>query len=142
MTFLSIPFTLHLDKSNELPFFGLRFARFSPQELSLGLPWCRDKKQPPVPDGFREKLENKVKKLAPYKVRGKTTVLLIESIDIAFMNDRIMLKWLKEAYSNGLPDKVDRIWYAARFNSEFIFKDFTVHIASDSSMMQIDMQGY
>lgn len=126
---LGIPFTVYVEKSNQHPF-RLTFTRCSPNEAKpRGL---FNKWKPPLPDGFKERLGDKMKKLAPYKARGKTTVFLIESVDIAFMSDRIMLKWLKEAYSNGLPDKVDWIWYAARFDSEFIFKNFTSDIRKDT----------
>ena len=124
----SIPFTVHVEKSSECPF-GLFFWRFSPQDFSPKLPWSQAKRRPPVPDNFRAQLEDKVGKLAPYKICAKTTVLLIESGDIAFMNPQIMLSWIKEEFPNNLPDGVDQMWYAARYNdSDFGFKDFTSDI--------------
>lgn len=126
---LCVPFTVYVEKSNQFPF-HLTFERSSPKEARpQGI---FDKWRPPLPDRFRAQIDKKVKKLAPYKARGKTTILLIESIDIAFMNDRIMLKWLKEAYSNGLLDKVDGIWYAARYDSDFMFKNYTSDITRDA----------
>ena len=122
---LGIPFTVYVEKSNQHPF-RLTFERGSPNEAKpRGL---FDKWRPPLPDGFREQLDKKAKKLVQYKACGKTTTLLIESVDVAFMNPGKMLDWIKKAYPNGLPDGVNRIWYAARFNSEFIFKNFTLDI--------------
>jgi len=54
----------------------------------------------------------KAKKLAPYKARGQTTVLLVESDDIAMMNHVVMYKALREACPDGWPVGVDHIWYA------------------------------
>ena len=122
-----IPFTVYIEKSSERPFL-LTFRQFSPQNLSPEIPWSRVKRRPPLPDNFRTQLDGKAKKLAPYKICGKTTVLLIESGDIAFMNPGIMRSWIKEAFHNDIPDGVDQMWYAARYNSDFDFKDFTTDI--------------
>ena len=124
----SIPFTVHVEKSTERPF-GLFFWRFSPQDFSPKLPWSQAKRRPPVPNNFRAQLDDKVGKLAPYKTCAKTTVLLIESGDYAFMHAQIMLSWIKEAFPTDLPDGVEQIWYVTRYNdSDFVFKHFTLDI--------------
>ena len=124
----SIPFTVHVQKSSERPF-GLFFWRFSPKQLSAELPSNQVNRQPPLPDYFRVRLDEKAKKLAPYKHRGKTTVLLIESGDYTFMHAQIMRDWINEAFPNDFPDEVEQIWYATRHNDSSVnFKDFTSDI--------------
>ena len=126
-----ISFTIHLDKSIESPIFGLRFARFSPQELSLGLPWCPDKKQPALPDDFRVHLDKKMNKLVKYKDRGNTTIFLIENPD--FLKDHwTLLHWITETYPHGFPADVDQIWYAGRYNSDFKFLELTSDVQQEA----------
>ena len=123
-----IPFAVRVKKCSQPPF-CIWFQRSCPEELSPGSSPSRVNTLPPVPDNFRAQLENKAGKLAPYKTCAKTTILLIESTDIAFMNHRIMLSWIMEEFPNNLPDGVDQIWYATRYNdSDFDFKDFTSDI--------------
>lgn len=57
-------------------------------------------------------IERKAKKLASYRDAGKTTVLLLESDDIAMMNHIKMHDALNEAFSSVWPSGVDQIWYA------------------------------
>ena len=124
----SIPFTVRVKKCSQPPF-CLWFQRSCLEELSPGLPPSQVNARPPVTGNFRAQLEKKAEKLAPYKICAKTTVLLIESGDYAFMTRRIMLSWIKEEFPNDLPDGVEQIWYAARYNdSDFDFKDFTSDI--------------
>ena len=123
-----IPFTVCVKKSSQPPF-CLWFRRSSPRELSPGLPSSRVNRRLPLPDYFRVQLDKKAKKLVPYKHCGKTTMLLIESGDYAFMHAQIMLSWIKEAFPTDLPDGVEQIWYATRYNDlDFDFKDFTSEI--------------
>ena len=122
-----IPFTVRVKKCSQPPF-CLWFQRSCPEELSPGLPPSQVNTRPPLPEYFRAQLDKKAEKLAPYKICGKTTVLLIESGDIAFMNPQIMRSWIKEAFHNDIPDGVEQMWYAARYNSDFDFKDFTTDI--------------
>ena len=93
-----IPFKLDVKKETDSPP-GLFFARFTPDDNTL-------------PNRIKKQFDRKAKKLAKYQGLGKTTVLLIESYDIALMNPSIMLTGIREAYPNGPPSGVDKIWYA------------------------------
>ena len=55
----------------------------------------------------------KAKKLKKYKDLGKTTVLLIESNDIALMDIQgwKILNAIRAAYPFGLPIGINEIWY-------------------------------
>ena len=107
-----IPFTLHVDKDMELPG-GLYFSRLTPNDSTF-------------PKRIRKQLDRKAKKLAKYQGCGKTTVILVESNDIALMHPSIMLTNLQKAYPNGLPPEVDKIWYAdASVDGRITFTDFT-----------------
>jgi hypothetical protein len=53
-------------------------------------------------------------------------VLLIESEDIALMNDIKMLDAMRSAYPQGLPPGLNRVWYVdTSIPSEIEFRDFT-----------------
>jgi hypothetical protein len=112
---LDIPFDFHVIKaSNRRP--GLFFCRFAPDDDSL-------------PSRIREQFERKAKKLAQYKRNGKTTILLVESGDIALMNAQIMLDAIRVAYGGKLPKGIDHIWYVdtsiSSDPSDFEFWGFT-----------------
>lgn len=111
----NIPFPFHINKCRDLlP--GVRFGRFSPKCTNL-------------PDRIRKLLDRKIEKLKRYRDLGKTTVLLIESYDIALMDiqGRKILNAIREAYPLGLPVGVDEIWYVdtAEFPDRIRFKNFT-----------------
>ncbi len=92
---------------------GLLFGRFAPNDQTL-------------PDRLREQLNRKVKKLSPYKGKNKTTILLVESDDIALMNDGIMWDGLRSTYPDGLPQGLDQIWFAdTSIPEEILFADMT-----------------
>ena len=61
---------------------------------------------------MRDHLSRKASKLKPYKAEGFRTILLLESDDIALMDESIMLDGIRRAFSQKLPDGVDEIWYA------------------------------
>ena len=107
-----IPFELHVNKEIGSPP-GVRFGRCAPNDNTLA-------------DRIKTQCDRKAKKLAKYQGTGKTTILLIESYDIALMHRSIMLKGIRGAYPNGLPPGVDRIWYADTSIPDYIrFTDFT-----------------
>ena len=93
-----IPFRLHVVKSRERPP-GVFFARFQPNNDSLS-------------SRVRVAFDRKAEKLAKYQAPGTTTILLIESDDIALMNDERMLKAILGAFPDGPPAGVDQVWYA------------------------------
>lgn len=93
-----IPFTFHvIKKRSDRP--GLILGRFAPDIQGLS-------------SRLRKQLDRKAVKLSRYKSEGKITILLVESNDIALMDDSKMWESLKQAYPNGLPDGVDQVWYA------------------------------
>jgi hypothetical protein len=67
---------------------------------------------PDFPSRLKKHLARKIKKLAPYKGKGKTTLLLVESADIAFMDEAVMYDSLSGTYPAGLPSGVDQVWFA------------------------------
>lgn len=82
-----------------------------------------------LPNRLRQQLDRKVQKLAPYKANGKTTILLVESDDIALMNDSVMLEAIQAAYPDGPPHGVDQVWYAdTSLASDIEFFDFTAEL--------------
>ena len=107
-----IPFEFHVTKRDSSRT-GLLFGRFAPSDHTL-------------PDRLRKQLDRKIEKLSPYKARNKTTILLIESDDIALMNDGIMWDGLRSAYPNGLPQGVDQVWFAdTSIPEEVLFTNMT-----------------
>ena len=73
-----------------------------------------------------EQLDRKIEKLSPYKNQNKTTILLVESDDIALMDDGIMWDGLGSAYPKGLPEGLDQIWFAdTSIPEEVLFTDMT-----------------
>ena len=111
-----IPFEIHVTKK-ESNRNGLFFGRFAPNDQTF-------------PDRLREKLAQKTDKLSRYKNKCKSTILLVESDDIALMNDGIMWDGLRSAYPDGMPQGVDEIWFAdTSIPEEIVFKDMTKAVA-------------
>jgi hypothetical protein len=107
-----VPFRLYISKaSGRRP--GLLFGRFDPGDDTL-------------PDRIRELLLRKANKLLKYQCIGKTTVLLVDSEDIALMNESKMLAAVRKSFPAGTPPGVDQVWYAdTSIPSEIWFRDFT-----------------
>ncbi len=109
-----IPFRLRIGKSSEHPP-GVFFARYQPEDDTLS-------------DRVRDLFDRKADKLAKYRP-SKTTILLIESRDIALMNEFKMLEAIRAAYPAGLPTGVDQAWYAETSIADSIkFRDFTAEL--------------
>jgi len=107
-----VPFEFHADKrsSNHT---GLLFGRFAPNDDTFS-------------DRLRDQLDRKIEKLSRYKVQNKTTILLLESSDMALMNDEIMRIGLRSAYTSGLPQGLDQIWFAdTSIPEEILFTEMT-----------------
>lgn len=110
-----IPFRMHVMKQSNRPA-GLFFGWLEPHDDTL-------------PIRVRNLLDRKADKLAKYHKPGTTTVLLIESDDIALMNEFRMLEAIQEPYPEGLPGGVDEIWYAdTSIPTEIEFHNFTEEI--------------
>ena len=110
-----VPFKLHVDKKIDFPP-SLFFARFPLEDATFV-------------NRIKAQCDRKAKKLAKYQGTGKTTVLLIESYDMALMHPSIMLQGICDAYPNGLPPGVDKIWCAdTAIENRITFKDFTSYL--------------
>ena len=109
-----LPFALHVRKSCSRRA-GLFVSRFAPTDETM-------------PARVRNLLDRKAQKVARY--HGEyTTVLLVESRDIALMNEGVMVAAIRAAYPSGLIAGVDQVWYADTSipeKPEFI--DFTADI--------------
>lgn len=107
-----IPFRLRVVKSSDhAP--GVRFARFSPNDATL-------------PARIKESFDEQAAKLAKYQPCGYTTVLLVESYDIALMNNWKMLDAIRTAYPAGPPHGIDQVWFADTSNARALeFREFT-----------------
>jgi hypothetical protein len=107
-----VPFRLRVVKSSTRPA-GLFFSRYDPNDDTLS-------------ERARQLLARKAEKLLRYQSTGKTTVLLVESDDIALMDEAKMLEAVRIAFDGGLPPGVDQLWYAnTSIPSEIQFVDFT-----------------
>ena len=116
-TIAGVPFGLRVMKASDRPP-GIFFARCEPLDGTLS-----------VED--RERLEEHAGKLATYKP-CKTTILLVESSDMALMNRSVMLGALKTAFSDALPTGVDQVWYAdtSVSDGETTFENMTEDIGA------------
>lgn len=107
-----IPFQFHVSKiSNRKP--GLFFSRLAPVENDFL-------------NRLKTHLNRKARKLKPYQGKGYKTILLVESDDIALMDEGIMLERIRSAFSRHLPKGVDQIWYAdTSIPENILFYNFT-----------------
>ena len=95
-TIPGVPFGLMVRKASDRPP-DIIFGRTEPHDDTL-------------PARIRKQLDKKAGKLAKY-ASEKTTILLVESSDMALMNQGILLDAIKAAYSDALPTGVDQVWY-------------------------------
>jgi hypothetical protein len=104
-----IPFSFWVKKSiNREP--ALIFYRTSPTVVNS------------LSDRLYKLLNSKIKKLEPYKSKGFKTILLIESADIAHINDHIVADAIGTAYNGHVPKGIDHTWFvetAIENNLEF-----------------------
>jgi len=108
-----IPFEFWVSKESDRPP-CLRFYREKPDD-------------PSFQNRFRDFLNRKAEKLAPYKEDGWTTILLVESYDFALMDESTIL----EAIGKKMPENVDQLWYAdTSLEADLGFYDFTPDIYS------------
>jgi hypothetical protein len=110
-----IPFQFHVTKSHDRQP-GLFFSRYDPNDNSL-------------PERLKIQIERKACKLKPYQENEYSTILLVESNDIALMNESIMLNAIQRGFNNKLPDGVDQVWFAdTSISEDILFSDFTKEI--------------
>lgn len=108
----AIPFRLHLVKSSARPP-GVFFGRFAHDDDTLSA-------------RIRASFDRKAAKLAKYQAPGVATVLLVESSDIAMMNDAVMLDGIRAAFPAGPPQSVDQVWFAdTSIEGAVEFREFT-----------------
>lgn len=110
-----IPFEFFVrKKTGSMP--GIIFSRIAPTDNSL-------------PDRIRKLFMRKARKLRIYKDLKYITILLVESEDVALMNEGIALEAMRTGLSCSLPDGIDRLWYVATdIPEELLFYDFTAAI--------------
>jgi len=100
---------------------ALRFARFAPQDDSL-------------PRRLYELLTSKIEKLIPYKKKGHIIILIVESNDIALMNESILINGINQGFPEGIPSCVDQIWYAdITLPKELLFRNITDYLTIEST---------
>jgi len=113
----NIPFRLYIVKQCNRQG-GVFFARYEPSDNTLTL-------------RMRDLFDQKIKKLSRYHGANKTTLLLIESEDIALMNKPKMFDGINKAYHAGFPQSVDKVWYAdTSIVDNWEFYDFTGQLTS------------
>jgi len=79
-------------------------------------------------------IDRKMKRIPRYKEEGHTTILLIETQDIALMNQYKMLEAVRTAIGGQLPDGLDQIWYAEA--GGHVFMDFTGPISRGDDVIE------
>lgn len=94
-----VPFPVIIGKRNDLPA-GVYFSRLV------------DENSETLSASSASLIERKAQKLAPYQRQKKTTILLLESDDIAMMNHIKMHDAISEGFPRGWPGGIDQIWYA------------------------------
>ena len=111
-TIPGVPFGLLVTKRSHRPA-AINFGRMEPEDNTLS---ARTRKQ----------LDRKAAKLAKYHPE-KTTVLLVESNDMAMMNHSKLSEAIEKAYSRRLPPGVDQLWYSDTSvpGAEVVFMDLT-----------------
>lgn len=115
----SVPFNFRAIKDSKASR-GLFFSRNDPGDARLA-------------SRLSVHLSRKMAKLEPYKAMGKTTILLIESDDIALMNTNKMLEGIQSAFGSGMPEHIDQVWYVdTSIQSDLEFWDFTKELISAS----------
>jgi hypothetical protein len=96
-----VPFDVDIEKAGPTTGrrAGLIFARCVPSEPDLAV-------------RLRELIERKATKLGPHRDGGLTTVLIVESGDLALMNQSKLARAISDRFPCGLPDHIDELWYA------------------------------
>jgi hypothetical protein len=96
---------------------GVFLRRFAPEDDTLV-------------ERVSKQIERKMKKLRRYKAEGHTTVLLLETQDIALRNQHKMLEAVREAVGGQMPEGLDQIWYVEA--GGHVFFDFAEAITTGS----------
>jgi hypothetical protein len=86
-----------------------------------------------LPQRVGLQITRKMKKLRRYKAEGFTTVLILETQDIALMNQHKMLEAVREGLAGAIPEGLDQLWFTEA-RGVFFF-DFTTPIATGSDVL-------
>jgi hypothetical protein len=107
----ALPFGSHEVRIDQVPF-QLRVSKRS--DLSKGVYFSRivDENDYALVSSVARLVELKANKLAQYQRQGFTTILLLESDDIAMMNHIALHEAMMAAFPRGWPESVDDVWYA------------------------------
>lgn len=106
------PFEVMAEPYSQRPY-RIWFGRYIPEKDSLA-------------SRVHSQCVRKIAKLAPYREIGSTTILLLESDDIASMNELLMADALRTAFTGGRPAGVDEIWYVNTAGQpQLLFHDFS-----------------
>jgi hypothetical protein len=65
-----------------------------------------------LPDRVGEQIARKMKKISACKADGHTTVLILETQDVALMNQYKMLEAVRTSIGGIMPKGLDQLWYA------------------------------
>lgn len=65
-----------------------------------------------LPRVLKTMLSKKAAQLAPYKLKGHRTILLLESSDIALMSPQKMATEFQKVFSTKFKSKIDEVWLA------------------------------
>ena len=119
-----VPFNFQVFKDSDLPS-GVRFQRILPPNVDFS-------------DRLFKQLESKRGKLVEYRKFGLTTVLLVESKDIALVdvNGQKVLNAIREAYPSGMPLGLDQMWYVDTVGDlpgGIFFREFTSFLIQKKS---------
>ena len=102
--------THYIENVDKVPFI---FKVEKSSDMSPGVYFCRtDPGDKTLVDRVKKQLTRKIEKLIPYKDKGKETILIVDSNDIALMCERKMKEAIFTAFADGFPEKIDQIWFA------------------------------
>jgi hypothetical protein len=86
-----------------------------------------------LPARLGNQIARKMKKLRRYKDEGYTTVLVLETQDVALMNQHKMLEAVRTAVDGAMPEGLDQIWFTEA--QGHVFFDFTRAITTGSDVL-------
>ena len=86
-----------------------------------------------LPARISDQIVRKMKKLRRYKDDGHTTVLILETEDVALMNQHKMLEAVRTAVDGKMPEDLDQVWFTEARGH--VFFDFTGPITTGSGIL-------
>jgi hypothetical protein len=95
-----VPFSFDIEKGGPTKFDGVKFARYDPHDATLTA-------------RLRDQLagrHDKLTVLGRYRTTGKTTLLLLQSVDVPLMDGVKLVEALETAFASR-PAEVDEVWF-------------------------------